>query len=120
MKAHAIFSFNINYLTILVLTLALSGALSAQESDDNEIALEEVTVTATRIRESIQDVPVSVTALSGEQMVLRNVENTRDLQASVPNISIAANTGTATGGRIFIRGIGDDESRIGADSAQMM
>jgi len=98
-------------------TLCCAGTVAAQQNEGSGAVLEEVTVTATRIRESVQDIPVSVTALSEQQMELRNVENTRDLQASVPNISISANTGTASGGRIFIRGIGDDESRIGADSA---
>ena len=102
---------------LLLAPIALSAPLYAQDSEGEEVALEEVIVTATRMRESLQDIPVSVSALSSMQMEQRNIENTRDLQASVPNISISANTGTASGGRIFIRGIGDDESRIGADSA---
>ena len=100
---------------VIAATLTAFLAIPAFAQDD--LSLEEVIVTAKRMEESLQDIPVSVTALSAEQMELRNIENTRDLQASVPNISIAANTGTASGGRIFIRGIGDDESRIGADSA---
>ena len=102
---------------LIGLALSAPASLFAQEASDNEVGLEEVIVTATRMRESLQDIPVSVSALSAQQMEFRNIENTRDLQASVPNISISANTGTASGGRIFIRGIGDDESRIGADSA---
>ncbi len=109
--------FNIIPTLLLLSPMFLSGSLFAQDSDDDDVALEEVIVTATRMRESLQDIPVSVSALSAEQMEFRNIENTRDLQSSVPNISISANTGTASGGRIFIRGIGDDESRIGADSA---
>ena len=104
-------------MALLITPLALPLTALAQEDEEDEIALEEVIVTATRIRESLQDIPISVTALSAAEMEARNVENTRDLQNSVPNISISANTGTASGGRIFIRGIGDDESRIGADSA---
>ena len=99
------------------LCTALSTPLWAQSESESDVVLEEVTVTASRIEQSLQDVPVAVTALSNVDMELRNIENTRDLQSSVPNISISANTGTASGGRIFIRGIGDDESRIGADSA---
>lgn len=101
----------------LAFALSPGYSLAQNNSDTEDLRLEEITVTATRVRESLQDVPVSVTALSSMELQMRNIENTRDLQSSVPNISISANTGTAAGGRIFIRGIGDDESRIGADSA---
>jgi iron complex outermembrane receptor protein len=100
-----------------ILGTVMSTPLWAQTESESNVVLEEVTVTASRIEQSLQDVPVAVTALTNVDMELRNIDNTRDLQSSVPNISISANTGTASGGRIFIRGIGDDESRIGADSA---
>lgn len=106
---------------LLVALYGASGISIAQAQEiqemDSKLALEEVRVTATRMDMSLQDIPLSVTALSGAEMESRNIQNTRDLQASVPNLNIAANTGTASGGRIFIRGIGDDESRVGADSA---
>ena len=107
--------------SILFALCSASAVSTAQAQDEKEAndgrTLEEVVVTATRMASSLQDIPLSVTALSALDMERRNIGNTRDLQASVPNLSIAANTGTASGGRIFIRGIGDDESRVGADSA---
>ena len=35
----------------------------------------------------------------------------------MPNLTIGANTGTASGSRLFLRGIGEDESRGAVDQA---
>ncbi|MDD9841983.1 MAG: TonB-dependent receptor, partial [Alphaproteobacteria bacterium] len=79
--------------------------------------LDEIVVTAERREANLQDVPVAVTALTPEDFETRQIENIADLQASVPSISIATNTGTASGARIFLRGVGEDESRPTADPA---
>jgi iron complex outermembrane receptor protein len=78
---------------------ACSQAYAAREN-----AIEEVTVTAQRTAESIQDVPIAVTALSGEMMEDRQIISTTDLQLNAPNVSFTA---TNFGGSSFsIRGIG--------------
>jgi iron complex outermembrane receptor protein len=92
----------------------------ASYSDGDSFELEEIIVTAERRAENIQDVPVAVTALSEDMLERRQIGNVQDLQASVPNISLAQNTGTADGARIFLRGIGEDESRVTADPAVAM
>lgn len=95
-------------LSIAVPTL-LSGSVFAQ--------IEEITVTAQRREASLQDVPASVTALSAEVMAEKQITNVRDLYSVVPNLDIATNTGTASAARIFLRGIGEDESRGAVDQA---
>lgn len=57
-----------------------------------EPALDEVTVTATRREESLQDVPVSVSVLSGDELGVMGVLNSTDLAAKIPNVEFA-NTG---------------------------
>ena len=79
--------------------------------------LEEIVVTAQRRSESLQEVPVSVTAISAEDLETKQVINVRELQYQVPNLNIATNTGTASAARIFLRGIGEDESRGAVDQA---
>lgn len=79
--------------------------------------IEEITVTAQRREASLQEVPASVSAVSDEMMQEKLVTNVRDLQALVPNLDIATNTGTASAARIFLRGIGEDESRGAVDQA---
>lgn len=71
---------------------------------DDDATVEEVIVTAQRAEEGIQDVPIAVTALSGEMMEDRQIISTTDLQLNAPNVSFTA---TNFGGSSFsIRGIG--------------
>ncbi len=67
-------------------------------------AIEEVIVTAQRTAESIQDVPIAVTALTGGMLEDRQVINPSDLQMNAPSVSFTA---TNFGNSSFsIRGIG--------------
>ena len=90
--------------------LAQSGATS----------LEEVIVTAQRREESLQDVPGAVSALTELDLERKQIGNVLDLQSSIPNISISQNTGTPSGARIYVRGIGEDESRATVEPAVSM
>ena len=90
-------------LTKLSLALATSiglstGALAASSQ------IEEVTVTAQRTAESIQDVPIAVTALTGDMLDVKQVITVSDLQMNAPNVSY---TNTNFGSNsLSIRGIG--------------
>ena len=66
--------------------------------------IQEVTVTATRRSESVQDVPLTVQAITGEQLQQLNVTNFNDLLKYTPNVTFSGN-GPGTG-NIFIRGLG--------------
>ncbi|WP_157623117.1 TonB-dependent receptor [Solimonas soli] len=68
-------------------------------------ALEEVIVTARKRKEPVQDVPVSVSAFSGDQLDARGLDDVRDLQQVVPGLTV-----TDLGGynMIYLRGIGTD------------
>ena len=74
----------------------------AQEA--SERGIEEVIVTAQRASESIQDVPIAVTALTGDMLQDRQIQSATDLQLNTPNVTFTA---TNFGGASFsIRGIG--------------
>ena len=66
-------------------------------------ALEEIVVTATKRRESIQDVPMSVTALTGDALEAKGALNFDDYARSVPGLSFM-DTGVGRE-RIAIRGV---------------
>jgi iron complex outermembrane recepter protein len=66
--------------------------------------LQEVTVTATRRAESVQDVPLTVQAITGAQLEQLNVQNEYDLFKYTPNVTYSGN-GPGTG-NIFMRGLG--------------
>jgi len=65
--------------------------------------LEEVIVTAQRREESLQDVPMSISAFSGDALNAKLIDDLIDLQFSVPNL-------LADGLTIAIRGVGQNSN----------
>jgi iron complex outermembrane receptor protein len=78
--------------------LAFGAPATAQE----ELVLEEVVVTATKREASLQDVPISVVAMSGEKIDDFNIRNLEDLSIYIPNFSKGE---SGIGPIINIRGI---------------
>jgi iron complex outermembrane receptor protein len=64
----------------------LSAAWPQLVRADEAAVLEEVTVTAQRRTERLQDVPVAVTAISGSQLIDRGVREAGDIVDAVPNL----------------------------------
>ncbi len=83
---------------ILLSTLIQSPTTTAQG-----LVLEEVIVTAQIRAESLQDVSVSVSAISGSKLMEAGIDKIEDLQAYVPNLTMSE---TGIGTNIYIRGIG--------------
>ena len=79
--------------------VAVAPAALAQEA-----TLEEVLVTAQKREENLQDVPLSVTALSGEDMSVLNAAgaDVRALSARIPSLLIESSFGR-TFPRFYIR-----------------
>ena len=65
--------------------------------------VEEIVITAQRREQNLQDVPIAVTALTGNALALRGLTSTESLSAAVPGLSF---TRTGASGTPFIRGIG--------------
>ena len=106
-------------LTAMALAIGSVTAVSTPVYSQ-QATLEEVTVTAQRRAENLQQVPVSITSISQDQLEFQQVTNVADIQMLVPNINLATNTGLANGARVFIRGIGEDDSRVTVDPAVAM
>lgn len=84
--------------------LALSaGAASAQ--DGVAATVEEIVVTAQKRSENLQDVPVSVTAISGDSLADRGVTNVLSLNNLAPGLRVSSGDAAANP-KIFIRGVG--------------
>lgn len=92
------------YLLPPALTMVIEAPPAFSQSQVQ--SLEEVVVTARRREENLQEVPVAITALSAEDLELRSIENTEDLQVLLPNVDIRGN-GVSGGaaGSMAIRGI---------------
>ena len=92
-------------LTVACSAAILTGVNSLPTLAQNEVALEEVIVTATRRNESLQDVAVSVAAITKElqQAQVRRME---DIMSYTPSLFIRRNPGGASAAYINIRGVG--------------
>ena len=95
--------------TWIAATLAAGiGIMDASASETqtatpaDEIA--EVTVTAQKREERLQDVPIAISAFNADQLQSRGIENIRDLGSLAPNLQISNSPGTNTGSQISIRG----------------
>ena len=66
------------------------GVVRAQEVEAvaTEGGLEEVVVTAQKREESIQDVPIAVTALTGAALQQQGIVDLRSMSNSIPNVQI--------------------------------
>ena len=81
-------------------------------------AIEEVVVTAQKRAESVQDVPISVSAFDMEALESRQIDTFSDLQFNVPNVSYSKTN--FSGNNFQIRGIGTLLTASSADSGVAM
>ena len=79
-----------------------------------QASLEEVIVTAQRVEQSLQDVPLAVSAFSADALKEQQIEGMSDLQLAAPSLQFAASDGT--GGAFSIRGITNLATSATADS----
>ncbi len=66
--------------------------------------LEEIVVTATKRAQDLQEVPLAVSALAGDELVDRNITNTMDLMGSLPSLQVTTAYGK-TQPNFSLRGI---------------
>lgn len=75
----------------------------------------EIVVTAQRQSESLQEVPIAVSAFTAEALESQQIENASDLQLTLPNVSFTKSNFTSSS--FTIRGIGDLCVGVSCDSA---
>lgn len=95
-------SKNIFMLAATMAGFALANTAQAQEITSERI-LEEITVTAQYREQGLQDVPISVSAVTGDTLTRTALQRVEDIQFLVPNFNMSE-TGISTS--VFIRGIG--------------
>ena len=84
--------------------LAAPGLMAQGTSGANEGGLEEIVVTARKREESLQDVPLTVTAVSATQIAELGIKDSRDLALFTPGFSNVASFGRNSSERPTIRG----------------
>ncbi|MFT6249638.1 MAG: outer membrane receptor protein involved in Fe transport [Cognaticolwellia sp.] len=99
--------------------IAASSSLYAEEATDQEKAkIEIIEVTATKRTESIQEVPVTVTALTGDSLEKLGVSNFDQYVEFLPNVVFQ---GTGPGqNEIYIRGAATTQTNISVSSVQAL
>lgn len=84
------------------LVMSIIGTNQVQAADTKPTVIEEVIVTATKRAESVQDIPQSITAVSGKDLEAKGIENYEDLTRTIPGV-IA--TGGSNFNKFVVRGI---------------
>ena len=82
---------------------AFAADQAAGSTDVNSDALQEITVTATRRSQSIQDVPISIQAFTTESLQQLNIQTFDDYVKFLPNVT-TANNGPGQN-EVYIRGL---------------
>jgi iron complex outermembrane recepter protein len=83
---------------------AQSAAGSPGSAPPDNATIGEITVTARRREESLQDVPIAVTAISGDGLEQRQIYSVKDIAAYSPGLNI--NSDSAGRSFVSIRGVG--------------
>ena len=86
--------------------LVISGPVVAQE-------LEEVVVTATKREESVMEVPLAITALSGDFIMSTNLNDVKDLISYTPGVS--GNSQDSYIDAVSVRGVRTQDFGVGGD-----
>lgn len=83
---------------------AQDAAEDGASADDGEIV-----VTARRREESLIDVPIAITALSGDQLAAKGASDITALAEQVPNVTLESSRATNSTLSAFIRGVGQQD-----------
>lgn len=98
-----------NYLSKAVAIALVAGvatpSIIVHAQDAGALMLEEVVVSATRRQENLQDVPVAVSAITGEALRENGIFQTNDLNNAAPNLQVASPYGEQQP-NFSLRGVG--------------
>ena len=96
----------------VVITVILPSASWAQASKGKKkeavagaVEIEEITVTAQKREENIQETPISITALTGATLAQKGVSDVIGLGEAVPNVRITMSPGSSSATTITMRGL---------------
>ncbi|WOH38589.1 TonB-dependent receptor [Thalassotalea fonticola] len=98
-------------------SMMLSGYAMAQGAASSESGkLEVIQVTATKRTESIQDVPMSITAINGDRIEKAGIQDLSEMSGYIPNLTISEG---AINTNIYMRGVGSGINRAFEQSVGM-
>jgi iron complex outermembrane receptor protein len=92
--------------TALAAAALVPQSAIAQDVDGDPGALGDIIVTAERRETRLQDTPISITALSAQQLASQGVRSVNDLGGSIPNLTSTTGPQGSGDANFFIRGVG--------------
>jgi iron complex outermembrane receptor protein len=106
---------NYNKLKIAIIaTLGVSVGSQAQITDSKDFTLEKIEVTAQKRVQSLQDIPIAMTALRSDDLDRLNATSLGDIQYSTPNLTVSTNN--RSNPRVGLRGVSDYSRNPGYDN----
>ncbi|WP_269619630.1 TonB-dependent receptor [Zhongshania sp. BJYM1] len=106
------YPFKLSLLTVAIANSFVAPLASAQDQSSNDFRLEEVVVTAQRRSENRQDVPIAISAISGDSLQEKGLSDVSSIGSITPNATIK-NTASFGGSSSilvsYIRGIGQND-----------
>ena len=105
-----------------------AAAESTQATEASEVApveaqkrkerkgIEEITVTARRREESLEQAPLTITAFSSEDLEANDIRSLEDVTQFVPNLQFDQAAGSSNASRIYLRGVGNGDTIITDDN----
>lgn len=103
-------------LSATALSLAFAMPAHAQDTaaEDNQGGIAEIVVTAQKVAENVQDVPIAITAITSERLETTGVTSLEGLTQLVPSVSFRKGT-TSANSAIVMRGVGTITFSIAAE-----
>lgn len=108
---------NLGAAAVAALSVVAPTAAHGQETRERASATDEIVVTARKREESLQDVPISITALSQEALANQSVNELIDLQRQIPGIQISVGSASPLAAVVTIRGQGQADTLLTTDSS---
>ena len=98
-----------NLLALTISAILSANAVAAEQSTEQDATLEVIEVTARKMVENLQLVPVSVTSISDTDIEKAGIETVVELQKLSPNTTLQVSRGTNTTLTAYIRGVGQQD-----------
>ena len=100
----------------LALIFVAVGAQAQSTAPDAPRTVDEIVVTAQKRTQSLQDVPIVVTAVNAQQLQDAGVRDIKDLTVVTPGLTVTT-TGSNTSTTARIRGVGTVGDNVGLESS---
>ena len=115
-SARALLLISTSMLTLLAAPAAHAADAAAAATPAGVTALEEVTVTARKREENIQNIPVAITAMSAKQLDTFALRNIEEISANTPQLQVTRGN-SGSGATISLRGIGSTYTSVGIEQS---